>query len=82
VRLALVGLVDMGYAKLLERQPGQREARWAHLMCGEPKAPAREARAYTPPPPTGADHEARITALEARVAELEARIASDNDSSR
>lgn len=27
----------------LERQPGQKEARYAHLLCGEPKIPA-----YTP----------------------------------
>jgi uncharacterized protein YceH (UPF0502 family) len=55
----------------LTRAPGAREARWAHLLCGEvlnaapPAAPER----------TAPDLLARVEALEARVAALEARAA-------
>jgi uncharacterized protein YceH (UPF0502 family) len=52
----------------LPRAPGSREARWAHLLCGE-------VAAATPPPAAAPDADllARIEALEARVARLEAR---------
>ena len=52
----------------LPRAPGSREARWAHLLCGE-------VAAATPPPAAAPDTDllARIDALEARVARLEAR---------
>ena len=51
----------------LPRAPGSREARWAHLLCGE-------VAAATPHPPApDEDLLARIEALEARVARLEAR---------
>jgi uncharacterized protein len=59
----------------LPRQPGSRENRWAHLLCGAPEEPvqapsagvaAREA------PEVGL--RARVEALEARVAELQAQI--------
>jgi uncharacterized protein YceH (UPF0502 family) len=29
----------------LERSPGEREARWAHLLCGDPPAPAMRSAA-------------------------------------
>lgn len=48
----------------LPRQPGSREPRWTHLLCGEPVLPAA-----TPAPPAS-DLEARVAALEAEVAEL------------
>jgi uncharacterized protein YceH (UPF0502 family) len=59
----------------LPRQPGSRENRWAHLLCGAPAEPvqtplaapvAREA--------AEAGLRARVEALEARVAELQAQI--------
>jgi uncharacterized protein YceH (UPF0502 family) len=57
----------------LARAPGAREARWAHLLCGE------VLNAAPPPPPsperTAPDLLARLEALEARVAALEARAA-------
>jgi uncharacterized protein len=50
----------------LERAPGEREARWAHLLCGEvARATAAEVR------PAASAFEA----LEARVAALEAQVA-------
>ena len=49
----------------LPRQPGAREPRWAHLLCGEVVLPA--AMPSSSPRP---DLEARIERLEAEVAEL------------
>jgi uncharacterized protein YceH (UPF0502 family) len=57
------------YAVLLERQPGQKEARWTHLLYGEPLLPDPSA-ATRPSVSSGAAGE-RVAALEARVAELE-----------
>ncbi len=48
--------------KELERQPGMKESRWAHLLSGEP------AQLPAAAPPAGHD---RITALESRFADLE-----------
>jgi uncharacterized protein YceH (UPF0502 family) len=65
----------------LPRGSGQREDRYAHLLCGEPAMPERDDDA---PAPRGHDSQAadallaRIEALEARVAVLEAA-ASDSD---
>ena len=57
----------------LARQPGAREQRWAHLLCGMPEdadgGTGRRARAA--PEPIDADTQARIERLEARVAGLE-----------
>jgi uncharacterized protein YceH (UPF0502 family) len=49
----------------LPRQPGAREPRWAHLLCGEVELPAA-----TPSSASRPDLEARIERLEAEVAEL------------
>lgn len=52
-------------AVLLPRQPGARESRWAHLLCGEaPLIPV------TGPAPAGADN------LAVRVADLERELAA------
>jgi uncharacterized protein YceH (UPF0502 family) len=65
----------------LPRGSGQREDRYAHLLCGEPAMPERDDDA---PAARGQDSQAtdallaRIEALEARVAALEAA-ASDGD---
>lgn len=52
----------------LPRQPGAREQRWTHLLCGEPIIPA------TAPALVGArsDLEERVARLEQEVAELRA----------
>jgi len=62
----------------LQRQPGRKEPRWAHLMCGAPRvveeAP-REARAEPARVKVRAEDE-RIQALEARMERLEAAFAA------
>ena len=81
---ALERLAARGFAVALPRAPGQREGRWAHLLCGPVDfsamaldtgaAPARE------PVPRGDDVLlARIEALEARLGALEARLAAGED---
>lgn len=78
---ALERLAARGFAVALPRAPGQREGRWAHLLCGPVDfsamaldigaAPARD------PVPRGEEVLlARIEALEARLAALEARLAT------
>lgn len=56
----------------LPRQPGQKEERYVHLLCGKPDPAtlAHEAR----PAPVRQALELRIEALEAAVAALEARL--------
>ena len=61
--------------RLLERQPGQREARWTHLLGREETgvvtaASAPSAERVEPRAP----EEDRVAALEARVAALEAKL--------
>jgi hypothetical protein len=63
--------------RLMPRAAGQREDRYAHLLCGEPAMPERLAEAA---PSRSRDDDgvvdtllARIEALEARVAALEGR---------
>ena len=51
----------------LERQPGQKEARWTHLVGGEPEEPV------APFEPAGRG--SRAPGLAERVSELEDRIA-------
>ena len=58
--------------KRLERQPGMREPRWAHLLCGEPPAaPASEPAAQ----PLSSPLVARIERLEAELEALKAQFA-------
>ncbi|MGH9094369.1 MAG: DUF480 domain-containing protein, partial [Acidimicrobiales bacterium] len=63
---------DEPYVTRLERQAGQREERWAHLLAGEvldvpPPAPST--------PRSGGSSE-RVAALEAEVAALSGEVAS------
>jgi uncharacterized protein YceH (UPF0502 family) len=55
----------------LPRQPGAREPRWAHLLCGEPAA----AEAAASPGDSRSDLAARVDRLELEVAELRAELA-------
>ncbi len=57
---------------LLPRSAGQREDRWAHLLCGPVNVEAIAASARPSPAGAAAELLARIEALEARVAALEA----------
>lgn len=59
----------------LPRAPGAREARWAHLLCGEPAQPAVPALAAAAP---GA-LDAEVAALRETVAALQAAQASQAD---
>ena len=63
-------------AVCLPRLPGQKEARYAHLLSGAPDPADFAAPAAVPAAPAGADLEARVTALEAEVAELREELAA------
>ena len=70
VRAALDDLTDRAQpmVRLLERAPGQKEARYAHLLCGEDAIPEV---AVAPAASSGGSASGRLEALEARVAVLE-----------
>jgi uncharacterized protein YceH (UPF0502 family) len=78
---ALADLADRAQplAVLLPRVPGQKEARYAHTLCGPPEArpepapAAPRAPAAAPAPSALAELEEKVRALEARVAALEGR---------
>jgi uncharacterized protein YceH (UPF0502 family) len=85
VDATLAGLAgrDEPVVELLARQPGQKEARWMHLLgpatyrvettsSAEPSAD--EPVAYAPPPPPPPDRPDPLAELAARVAALEARL--------
>jgi len=55
-------------ARKLPRQPGAREQRWAHLLCGEP------ALMESPDQPLSTDLSARVSQLEIEVAELRSQL--------
>ena len=63
---------DGPYVVRLPRQPGRREARYAHLFSGEVDLEEHEATASAD---TGADDADRMTELERRLAALEAEVA-------
>lgn len=56
---------------LLPRQPGAREPRWSHLLCGEPAPETAVRRGES----SGDGLEARVARLETDVAELRAALA-------
>lgn len=56
----------------LARQPGARENRWTHLLCG---APAPEQHAAAGPAPSRNDDPGELAGLKARVEALEAGMA-------
>ncbi|HYF57573.1 MAG TPA: YceH family protein [Burkholderiaceae bacterium] len=66
------------WVRRLARQPGAREARWTHLLCGEPAEAAEAAPQPGRPAPAPADALARLAErvdrLEAELAELRARL--------
>jgi len=56
----------------LPRRPGEKEARWAHLLCGEPEVDMTETAAPAP----AARGSSRVEELEGRVAALEEELAA------
>lgn len=65
--------------QLLPKAPGAREARWAHLLCGEPTLPAAAAASHTTAASAAAttglaDLTERVTLLETQVAQLQQRL--------
>lgn len=73
VRHALERLAerDAPLVRLMPRAAGQREDRYAHLLCGEPAMPERLAEAT----PSRAHDDGVLDALLARIEALEARVA-------
>ena len=67
VESTLSKLAEMEFVKKLPRQPGSREARWAHLLCGDV---AVEEEAAPQVVERGPSDRERIAALEREVAEL------------
>ena len=76
VHLVLDHLVDSGFAAALPKQPGQKEGRFAHLLCGEPQVPdtPQQAAPVTRSAEVRDELLERIEALEQRLADLEARL--------
>lgn len=79
VRLTLDRLIASGFAVALPRQPGQKEGRFAHLLCGEPQVPDTPSRHQAQAAPSqekAGEHEMleRIEALEARLAAIEQKL--------
>ena len=92
VETVLERLAERRLVRLNERRPGEREARWQHLVGGAPTA-AAEPAAPVPAPSAAAPGAApaavvvddapslaeRVAALEAEVEQLEARLAALED---
>ncbi|MBI2213980.1 MAG: YceH family protein [Acidobacteria bacterium] len=58
----------------LERMPGQKETRWAHLLCGEPEIPTFDEAPARSRQHAGSGLEDRLAALEATVERLESEL--------
>jgi uncharacterized protein YceH (UPF0502 family) len=72
-------LVDRGYARRLERRPGQKEDRFEHLLGRDSSPEPVSAASVQPRPPrpaVGDGLEARVEALEVEVAELREQLAA------
>lgn len=78
VEHALDGLIDQGHAVRLERRPGQKEQRYAHLLGGEEEAPSAEATPVVAVPAaaqaSGPTFGERLESLEAEVRELRSQL--------
>ena len=70
-------LAERGFVRQLARQPGSREARWAHLLSGESAIPAASAAEF---PQAARDGDAltagELAAIKANVDHLQAEVAS------
>lgn len=63
-----------GLVVKLPKQPGSREHRWVHLLCGQPNLATESAASGQKAPCDNAALEARIEQLEREVAELRAEL--------
>ena len=63
-----------GLVVKLPKQPGSREHRWAHLLCGQANLPAADSTIPHPGAVSSAALEERVARLEREVAELRAVI--------
>jgi uncharacterized protein len=67
---------DPPLVKMLQRQPGTKENRYAHLLAGEIEEASVERTLLSAPPRTTSDDNHRINRLEEEVADLKTEIAS------
>jgi hypothetical protein len=81
VERALDALAQRGYARRIDRRPGQKEDRFEQLLGGEGSADTASAPEVDPAPVAGTGLEARVRALETEVAELRAQLAEVRASS-
>lgn len=65
---------DPALVRLLPRQGGQREDRYAQLLSGEPVYVASSSSVASTPSPSSAALAERVATLEARLGELESRL--------
>jgi len=66
-------LVERKFVVMLERLPGTKENRWAHLFCGQPAIPALPQRTpAVPAVPSGLEE--RVAALENQLRLMEERL--------
>ena len=72
VENTLTSLAERGFTRKLPRQAGSREARWAHLMCGDVESVESYAEVAAP---QGSGGPSQGSGLAERVAELEDRLA-------
>ena len=85
VERVLETLAERGYARRLERRPGQKEDRFEHLLGEQALAepgPSPSVQPGPPQPVAGGSLEARVEALEAEVAELREQLATFRDEHR
>jgi uncharacterized protein YceH (UPF0502 family) len=85
VEHVLETLIHRGYARRLERRPGQKEDRFEHLLgrqASTEPAPAASVQPGPPQPAAGDGLRARVDALEAEVAELREEFATLRDEHR
>lgn len=69
---AIEELEDAGYMKKLPRQPGQKEARFAHLLSGMPENPKGEVTNISSSKiPDESEYNERLETLEGKVHEVE-----------
>ena len=72
---------DPPLVKMLQRQPGTKENRYAHLLAGEIEEASVERTPLSALPRTISEDNNRINRLEAEVAELKSEITSLNNNS-